>query len=133
MILFGSGSCLGKLERVKANSLEAANIINHYHIPTVQPKSIGPVRFYALLFASFICLWRDPADPNEIVRRRKRNVILRNAINWRKIFFKKTLQPLKRQKADPVRICLNKSDRPISHQTLLSFSFPKCRYYIGAL
>jgi hypothetical protein len=36
--------------------------------------------FYALLFASFIRLWRDLADPNEIVRRRKRNVILRNAI-----------------------------------------------------
>ena len=81
MIGFGSESCLSKLERVKTNSIEAANIINHYHIPTVQPEYIGLVRFYALLFASFIRLWRDLADPNEIVRRRKRNVILGNAID----------------------------------------------------
>ncbi len=52
MISFRSGSCLRKLERVKANSIEVTKIINHYHIPTVQPKYIGPVRFYALLFAS---------------------------------------------------------------------------------
>ena len=80
MIWFGSGSCLSKLERIKANSIEAAKIINHYHIPTVQPKYIGPVRFYALLFASFIRLWRDLADPNETIRRLKRNVILTIAI-----------------------------------------------------
>ena len=80
MIGFGSGSCLSKLERVKANSIAAANIINHYHIPTVQPKTIVRVRFYALLFASFIRLWRDLADPNQIIRRRKRNVILKLAI-----------------------------------------------------
>jgi hypothetical protein len=82
MIWLGAGSCLSQLERVKANSIKAAKIINHYHIPTLQPKYIGPVRFYALLFASFIRLWRDLADPNEIVRRRKRNVILRNAITF---------------------------------------------------
>ncbi len=52
MIWFRSGSCLSKLERVKTNSIEVTKIINHYHIPTVQPKYIGPVRFYALLFAS---------------------------------------------------------------------------------
>jgi len=52
MIWFRSGSCLSKLERVKANSIEVTKIIHHYHISTMQPKYIGPVRFYALLFAS---------------------------------------------------------------------------------
>jgi len=31
MILFPSGSCLSKLERVKANSKEMVNIFDHYH------------------------------------------------------------------------------------------------------
>jgi len=35
MILFRSGSCLSKLERVKANSIEIAKIIDNYHIPAV--------------------------------------------------------------------------------------------------
>ena len=36
----------------------------------------GPVRFYAVLFANFIRLWRDLADENGMILRRKRNVIL---------------------------------------------------------
>jgi len=35
MISFLSGSCLSKLERVKANSNEMVKIIDDYHIPTV--------------------------------------------------------------------------------------------------
>jgi len=35
MIPFPSGSCLSKLERVKANSIEGAKIIDTYHIPPV--------------------------------------------------------------------------------------------------
>ena len=37
MIPFPWGSCLGKLERVKANSIEIAKIIDNYHIPPEQP------------------------------------------------------------------------------------------------
>ena len=35
IILFPSGSCLSKLERVKANSIEMSKIIDNYHIPAV--------------------------------------------------------------------------------------------------
>jgi len=35
MIPFRSGSCLSKLERVKANSIEVAKIIDNYHIREV--------------------------------------------------------------------------------------------------
>jgi hypothetical protein len=35
MIPFRSGSCPSKLERVKANSIEIAKIIDNYHIPAV--------------------------------------------------------------------------------------------------
>ncbi len=62
MIPFRLGSCLSKLERVKANSIEVAKIINNYHIPDGQSKHLGPVRFYAVLFA-IPCRWKrnDPA------------------------------------------------------------------------
>jgi len=36
MILFGSGSCLSKLERVQANSKEVVKIIDNYQFPAVQ-------------------------------------------------------------------------------------------------
>ena len=42
-----------------------------YHL-----NPFGPVRFYAVLFVSFIRLWRDLADENGMILRRKRNVIL---------------------------------------------------------
>jgi len=35
MIPFPSGSCLSKLERVKANGIKVAKIIDTYHIPAV--------------------------------------------------------------------------------------------------
>ncbi len=35
MIPFPSGSCLSKLERVKANSIDVAKIIDDYHIHAV--------------------------------------------------------------------------------------------------
>jgi hypothetical protein len=35
MILFRSGNCLSKLERVKANSIKMSKIIDNYNIPEV--------------------------------------------------------------------------------------------------
>ena len=35
MIPFRLGSCLSKLERVKANRIEIAKVMDHYHIPAV--------------------------------------------------------------------------------------------------
>jgi hypothetical protein len=71
---------LSKLERVKENILEVFHIREKINLLHHILKSRGLVLFYALLFASFIRLWRDLADGNEIVRRRKQNVILKIAI-----------------------------------------------------
>jgi len=35
IIPFRLGSCLSKLERVKANSIEIAKVMDYYHIPAV--------------------------------------------------------------------------------------------------
>ncbi len=80
MISFRSGSCLSKLERVKENIFEVFQIRNKITRRHDILKSHDPVLFYALLFASFIRLWRDLADRNEIIRWLKRNVILIIAI-----------------------------------------------------
>jgi len=52
IIPFGSGSCLSKLERVKANSIKIFKIVNKNHVFRVHSSHLGPVRFYTLLFAS---------------------------------------------------------------------------------
>ncbi len=84
MISFRSGSCLSKLERVKENIFEVFQIRKKIKLRHDILKSHDHVLFYALLFASFIRLWRDLADLNEIIRRLKRNVILTIAISAKK-------------------------------------------------
>ncbi len=74
MISFRSGSCLSKLERVKANiikvpPLEEQNHMRHYILKTIAMFAF--TRFYL----------RVLADLNEIIRRRKRNDIFRIAID----------------------------------------------------
>jgi len=64
---------LSKLERVKANSIEKANIVNKYHILQCNLNILAPFAFTRFYL-------RVLADLNEIIRRLKRNVILRNAI-----------------------------------------------------
>jgi hypothetical protein len=73
MISFPSGSCLSKLERVKANSIEVTIIIDHYHIPECH---LNPLALFA--FTRFYL--RVLADGNEIILRLKRNVILKSPI-----------------------------------------------------
>jgi len=72
MISLGSGSCLSKLERVKANSTEAAKIAINNHMLFNILALFAFTRFYL----------RVLADPNEIIRRLKHNVILRNVIEY---------------------------------------------------
>ena len=64
MISFSSGSCLSKLERVKANSIEVLMIISNYHIPAC---NLNPLTLFA--FTRFYL--RVLADGNEIILRLK--------------------------------------------------------------
>jgi hypothetical protein len=69
MIPFSLGSCLSKLERVKANSIEAFKIIDYFHIPQHNLNILA-------LFAFTRFYLRVLADGNGIILRSKRNVIL---------------------------------------------------------
>jgi len=64
MISFPSGSCLSKLERVKANSIETFKIIDNYHISVC---NLNPLVLFA--FARFYL--RVLAEGNEIILRLK--------------------------------------------------------------
>ena len=78
MISFRSGSCLSKLERVKANIIKVHQfddkiILLRYILKTIAMFAF--TRFYL----------RVLADLNEIIRRRQQNIILRIAITvWQK-------------------------------------------------
>jgi hypothetical protein len=74
MIPFRSGSCLSKLEHVKANSREVIKIIDNYHITHCNFNTLA-------LFAFTRFYLRVLADGNGIILRLKRNVILRKPIN----------------------------------------------------
>ncbi len=80
---------MSKLERVKANSIEKSKITNNINFLQSDLNILARFAFTRFSF-------RVLADPKEIIRRLKRNVILRNAIEvsgvvafFKKIFFKR--------------------------------------------
>jgi len=81
MIPFPSGSCLSKLERVKANSIEIANILIIIIFPQCNLNTLA-------LFAFTRFYLQVLADGNGIILRLERNIILRKAISISRIALK---------------------------------------------